>query len=85
MGNLSSALVHPRELFKEAIRSSGAGVIVVHNHPSGQPTPSQEGIRITQRLACCGEILGIELVDHVILGRGCFISLREEKLLSTEV
>ncbi len=84
VGNLSSALVHPRELFKEAIRSSGAGVIVVHNHPSGQPAPSQEDIRITQRLAQCGEILGIELVDHVILGKGCFVSMREEKLLSAE-
>lgn len=67
-GTLTSSLVHPREVFRPAIRSSAAGVIFAHNHPSGDPTPSKEDIQITERLVDAGEILGIEVLDHVIIG-----------------
>lgn len=80
VGSLNSSVVHPRELYKAAIRASGARLIIVHNHPSGDPTPSEEDIRLTRRLAEAGNILGIELLDHVILGDGRFLSLKEEGL-----
>ncbi len=81
VGSLSSSIVHPREVFKVAVRLSGAAVIVAHNHPSGDPTPSMEDILLTKRLAKAGEILGIDLLDHVILGDGVFVSLRERSLM----
>lgn len=77
VGHLTGAPVHPRELFKEAVRRSAAAVIVVHNHPSGDPTPSPEDWALTQRLRQAGEILGIELLDHVIVGDKSYVSLRE--------
>lgn len=81
VGSLSSSIVHPREVFKVAVRLSGASVIVAHNHPSGDPTPSMEDILLTRRLAKAGEILGIDLLDHVILGDGVFVSLKERALM----
>ena len=81
IGSLNSSIVHPRELYKMVIRHNGAAVIVVHNHPSGDPTPSAEDIGITKRLAEAGRILGIELLDHVILGDGRFVSLKEYNLM----
>lgn len=81
IGSLNSSVVHPRELFKMVIRHNGAAVIVVHNHPSGDPTPSSEDIGITKRLVEAGRILGIELLDHVILGDGRFVSLKEYNLM----
>lgn len=80
VGSLNSSIVHPRELYKSAIRASGARLIIVHNHPSGDPTPSDEDIRLTRRLVEAGSILGIELLDHVIFGDGRFLSLKEEGL-----
>lgn len=77
VGSLSASLVHPRELFKTAIRNSAAGVVVVHNHPSGDVTPSLADIELTRRLAKAGDVLGIDLLDHVIVGDGCFTSLKE--------
>ena len=77
IGILDSSLVHPREVFKDAIIASAAGIIVVHNHPSGDPSPSAEDRRITQRLHECGQLLGIELLDHIILGDNRFVSLKE--------
>lgn len=70
VGSLNTSIVHPRELFKEAVRISAASIVVVHNHPSGDPTPSAADIQLTRRLARAGEVLGIELLDHVVLGDG---------------
>ena len=81
IGILDSSLVHPREVFKDAITASAASLIVAHNHPSGDPTPSPEDKRITLRLAECGKLLGIDLLDHIIIGDNRFISLKERGLL----
>ncbi|MBI3912345.1 MAG: DNA repair protein RadC [Armatimonadetes bacterium] len=81
VGSLTESIVHPRELFREAIRHSSAAVIVVHNHPSGDPTPSAEDIAVTKRLAEGGKLLGIEVLDHVIIGDGRFVSLKERGLM----
>jgi DNA repair protein RadC len=78
VGSLNESIVHPRELFHEAIRHSAAAVIVVHNHPSGDPAPSAEDIAVTRRLREAGQILGIELLDHVVLGDGRWVSLKEQ-------
>ncbi|HEY3375804.1 MAG TPA: DNA repair protein RadC [Candidatus Aquicultor sp.] len=80
IGSLNASVVHPRELFKAVVRHSGAAVIVVHNHPSGDPTPSSEDIAVTKRLKEAGAILGIELLDHIVLGDGRFVSLNEYNL-----
>jgi len=80
VGSLNASIVHPRELFKEAVKVSAASVIVTHNHPSGDPTPSGADIQLTRRLAKAGDVLGIELIDHVVIG-DTFTSLREEGLM----
>jgi len=80
-GGLSSSIVHPRDVFKEAIRKNSAAIIMAHNHPSGEPTPSSEDIRISKKIAKSGTILGIELVDHIIIGDGKYVSLKEEDLI----
>jgi DNA repair protein RadC len=82
VGSLTESIVHPRELFREAIRYSSAALIVAHNHPSGDPTPSPEDIATTRRLIEVGRIVGIELLDHVILGDGRFVSLKERGFIS---
>ena len=79
-GGLSSSIVHPREVFKLAIKKSSASVILVHNHPSGEPNPSNEDIKITKRLYSVGEIIGIEILDHIIIGDGKYISLKEKNI-----
>lgn len=76
-GTLTASLVHPREVFRGAIRAAAAALIVAHNHPSGDPEPSAEDLAVTERLREAGEVLGIPLQDHVILGAGTFVSLRE--------
>lgn len=81
IGTLSSSMVHPRELFKVAVRRSAAAVILAHNHPSGDPTPSQEDITITKRLIEAGEILGIDVLDHIIIGDNRFTSLKSKGLI----
>ena len=86
-GLLDSSPVHPREVFREAVRHSAASVILAHNHPSGDPTPSKEDIDITRRLADAGKVLGIRVLDHVICGRPSdtspgYVSLREKNLVS---
>ena len=68
-GTLNASLVHPREVFKDAIRKSASSVILVHNHPSGDPEPSEEDLKITRRLVEAGRILGIEVLDHIIIGK----------------
>ena len=82
VGCLTSSLVHPRECFKPAILAGAAGVLVAHNHPSGDPDPSAEDVALTRRLAAAGSLLGIELLDHLVLGEhGRFVSLKERGVL----
>jgi len=76
-GTLNSSLVHPRDVFGPAVREGAGALIVVHNHPSGDPEPSAEDLAITQRLREAGELLGIPLVDHVVVADGGWVSLRE--------
>jgi len=80
MGSLDTSVVHPREVFKEAISSSAASVIFVHNHPSGDPEPSKEDIELTKRLAKAGEIVGIDVLDHIIVCDRSYLSLKARNL-----
>lgn len=80
-GSLNASIVHPRECFKALIKGSCASAIVSHNHPSGQPDPSREDIEVTKRLSESGKIVGIEILDHIIIGQGKFISLKEKGYL----
>ncbi len=80
VGSLDSSIVHPREVFKEAISASAASVIFVHNHPSGNPEPSEDDIKLTERLAQAGEIMGIDVLDHIIIGDKNFLSLKSKGL-----
>lgn len=81
IGTLNSSLVHPRELFKIAILANSNSIIIAHNHPSSDTTPSQEDIQVTKRLVAAGEILGIEILDHVILGDNQYASLKERGVI----
>lgn len=81
IGTLNSALVHPREAFKPAIQCSAASVVFVHNHPSGDPTPSREDIELTKQLMRAGTLLGIEVIDHIVIGDGVWVSLKERGLI----
>ncbi|MEY8348685.1 DNA repair protein RadC [Bacillus cereus] len=78
IGSLNASIVHPREIFKEAFRRAAASIICLHNHPSGDPTPSREDIEVTKRLVDCGKIIGIEILDHIIIGDHKFVSLKEK-------
>jgi DNA repair protein RadC len=80
-GTLSASLVHPREVFKPAILESAASVILLHNHPSGDPTPSREDVRLTRQLVECARLLDFRIHDHVIVGRGRYVSFAEKGLL----
>lgn len=77
IGTVSASLIHPREVFREACLRSAAGVILAHNHPSGDPTPSADDRAVTKRIRQAGEILEIELVDHLVVSRNGYVSLRE--------
>jgi len=81
IGSLSASLVHPREVFRPAVLRACAGIILVHNHPSGDPAPSREDIDVTRRLCDAGRLFGIEVLDHVVIGDGRFFSFREKGLL----
>lgn len=78
IGSLNASIVHPREVYKEAFRRSAASIICLHNHPSGDPTPSREDIEVTKRLVECGKIIGIDLLDHIIIGEQKYVSLKEK-------
>jgi DNA repair protein RadC len=82
VGTLDTSLAHPREIFRPATLASAASVAVFHNHPSGDPRPSQDDVALTSRLVAAGEVMGIHVVDHLILGDGCWYSFREAGLLS---
>ena len=81
VGSINKAIVHPREVFKTAILSNAASVMAFHNHPSGETTPSQQDIQLTNRLYEAGELLSIKLLDHLIIGDGTFTSLKEKGYL----
>lgn len=81
VGSLNQAIVHPREIFKTALLSNAAAILLVHNHPTGDPAPSNEDRDITNRLKEAGELLGIKVLDHVIVGNGQYFSFTEEGLL----
>lgn len=80
-GTVNASLITPREIFIEALQKDAVSIILMHNHPSGDPRPSEEDILLTQRIKKAGELIGIELLDHIVIGNNCYISLNEEKLL----
>ncbi|MDQ0161184.1 RadC family protein [Bacillus alveayuensis] len=81
IGSLNASIVHPREVFKEALKRSAASIICMHNHPSGDPSPSREDIEVTKRLVECGKLIGIDLLDHIIIGEQKYVSLKEKGYL----
>lgn len=81
VGTLTATLVHPREVFGPALECGAASLVVAHNHPSGDPTPSHEDRLLTERLSQAGRLLGLNLDDHLVIGKGCFVSLRQLGLL----
>ena len=80
-GTLSASLVHPREVFKPALLEPAVSIILLHNHPSGDPTPSREDLRLTRQLVECAKLLELHIHDHVVIGRGRFVSLAEQGAL----
>ena len=81
IGSLNSSIVHPREVFHEAVKKSAASIILIHNHPSGETQPSREDISITKRLIDAGELMGIKVLDHIIIGDGVYLSFKEENII----
>ena len=81
IGSLNSTIVHPREVFKSAMMNNSSSIILFHNHPSGDPTPSNEDIEMTKRLYDLGEQLGIDVLDHIIVGDCSYVSLKEQGLM----
>ena len=80
-GSLNASLVHPRDIFYAAIKANAASIVLVHNHPSGDPEPSREDREFTARIARAGELLGIAILDHVIVGKEGFVSLKERGVI----
>lgn len=76
-GSLTASIVHPRDVFASVIRESAAAVIFVHNHPSGDPTPSAEDLEVTRRLRQVGELVGVRVLDHIVIGRGRYVSMAD--------
>ena len=82
-GTVNASLVSPRELFIEALQKNAVSIILMHNHPSGDPSPSKEDILITKRIKTAGELIGIQLLDHIIIGDNCYVSFAQDGLLGT--
>ena len=80
-GSLNASIVHPREVFKTALLSSAAAILFVHNHPSGNPEPSKEDLELTTRLKQAGELLGLRVLDHIIIGEDRYVSLADQGLV----
>ena len=80
-GTVNASLITPRELFIEALQKNAVSIIILHNHPSGDPTPSREDMLTTKRILDAGALIGIELLDHIIIGNNCYMSFREEGML----
>ena len=83
-GSLNQSVAHPREIFRSAVKYSAARLILAHNHPSGNPTPSESDIHFTQRMQECGKMMGIEVLDHIIIGAQVYISMREENFFAAD-
>ena len=81
IGSLNQSVAHPREIFKIAVKTSTARMIIVHNHPSGNPNPSKQDIAFTERIVECGRLMGIDILDHLIIGENSYISLKEEGII----
>jgi DNA repair protein RadC len=81
VGSLDASIVHPREVFRDAVAAGAASVVAAHNHPSGDPTPSAEDRQVTKRLMEAGQVLGIELLDHLIIGDGRWVSMKQQGLM----
>lgn len=81
LGSLNQSIVHPREVFKSALLSSAAALILIHNHPSGDPQPSSEDLSITRRLKEAGELLGVRILDHLVVGDGTYYSFADQGVL----
>lgn len=81
IGTLTNSLAHPREVFRPAIKNNSASIICVHNHPSGDPAPSAEDIEVSIRLVNAGEIIGIKVLDHVVIGNGSYFSMKEKNIV----
>jgi len=81
LGTLTTNLIHPREVFRPAIEKSAAAIILVHNHPSGDPEPSEDDIKITQQLIEASKLINIEILDHIIIGKGKYISFKDKNLI----
>ncbi|RYL94681.1 DNA repair protein RadC [Sporolactobacillus sp. Y61] len=81
IGSLNASIVHPREVFKEAVRRSAASMICFHNHPSGDPSPSREDVDVTKRLVSCGKMLGVDVLDHIVIGDRKYISLKQKGMM----
>lgn len=82
VGSLTASIVHPREVFEVALRHHAASIILVHNHPSGDPAPSKEDIAVTQRLTKAGKVMDVPVLDHIIIGNHRFVSLKERGILN---
>ena len=82
IGSLDASVAHPREVFRAAALASASAIAVFHNHPSGDPTPSADDVALTSRLVAAGDVMGIDVVDHIILGAGCWYSFRDAGTLS---
>jgi DNA repair protein RadC len=85
LGSLDKALVEPRDVFRPAITAGAASLVIVHNHPSGDPEPSEDDVLLTSELCMCGKILGITVLDHIIIGKKDHVSFRESGLIDTEL
>lgn len=83
-GTVNASLAEPRELFIEALKKEAVSIVLLHNHPSGDPTPSREDILVTERIKVAGDYIGIRLLDHIIIGNNCYISLAERGLTDTK-
>ena len=81
VGSLTASVVHPREVFTAAIQQTAASIILVHNHPSGDPTPSREDIEVTSRMVQVGKVIDIPVLDHIIIGGDNFVSIKEKGLM----
>jgi DNA repair protein RadC len=84
VGSLDTSVVHPREVFRAAVFAGAAAVVLFHNHPSGDPTPSREDVELTRRLVSAGELMGIDVLDHIILADTRYVSLRESGTLKPD-
>lgn len=80
-GTVNASLITPRELFIEALQKNAVSIVILHNHPSGDPTPSREDMLTTKRILDAGALIGIELLDHIIIGNNCYVSFRKEGIL----